>query len=122
MDIPQLAQRPSTTQTKSLPRTPNPFWKQHRQQRKGLALPSDESNWEIHSRGPIDIVQGLEDKRRRRREKFWLTHYRKEAKEKEKGRRRQPPGRGAKRMRELGLEAADRCKGYGQRLQLVLSI
>ena len=125
MNIPHLAQRPNLTHHKSLPRTPNPFWKEHCRQRKQLAVDpydDEEPDGEIIKRGPIDIVQGLENKRRRRKEKFWLTHCRKEAKEKEKDRRRQPPGRGAKRMRELGLEAADRCRGYGQRLQLVLSI
>lgn len=131
VNIPRLAQRPHLTHTKSLPRTPNPFWREHcRQRKQHAAVPDDgddddlddDLDVEILSRGPIDIIQGLENKRRRRKEKFWITHCRKEAKEKEKDRRRQPPGRGAKRMRELGLEAADRCKGYGQRLQLVLSI
>ena len=126
--MPHLAQRPNLTHTTSLPRTPNPFWDQHRRSRFHVSeTPSAgtsprtvvPSRMDIHSRGPIDIVQGLETKRQRRKDKFWRQHCRQAAKEKE---RRCQPGKGAQRMRELGLEMADRCRGYGQRQQLVRSI
>ncbi|MCJ1442770.1 MAG: hypothetical protein MMC23_003267 [Stictis urceolatum] len=126
--FPTLAQRPQLTHTKSLPRTPNPFWTEHRRIRLEALRGADDDEEpssdaalnEIHSRGPIDIVQGLERKRQRRKEKFWRIHCRHaNAKDKE---RRPPPGKGAQRMREVGLEMADRCRGYGQRLQLVLSV
>ena len=128
ISMPHLAQRPNLTHTASLPRTPNPFWNQHRSSRfHNLDTPSAGtspttvglSRTVIHSRGPIDIVQGLETKRQRRKDKFWRQHCRHAGKEKE---RRCQPGKGAQRMRELGLEMADRCRGYGQREQLVLSV
>ena len=125
--MPHLAQRPNLTHTTSLPRTPNPFWDQHRRSQfdasgSPLIGTSPKSTglapMDLHSRGPIDIVQGLETKRQRRKDKFWRHHCRNAGKEKE---RRCQPGKGAERMRELGLEMADRCKGYGQKPQLVLS-
>lgn len=78
----------------------------------------------VHTRGAIDIVKGLERKRQRRKEKlYWQKHARQIAKERE---RRPQPGRGAERMRELGLEMAGRGKatgGYGQKeAQYVLSL
>jgi hypothetical protein len=53
-------------------------------------------NADGHTRGAIDIVKGLEQKRQRRKEKFY---------KKNKGHveRRPLPGKGAERMRELGL-------------------
>ena len=128
VNMPHLAQRPNLTHTTSLPRTPNPFWDQHRRSRfhgsdspVGCHSPKSigPAPMDLHSRGPIDIVQGLESKRQRRKDKFWRQHCRNAGKEKE---RRCQPGKGAERMRELGLEMADRCKGYGQRPQLVLSV
>ena len=128
INMPHLAQRPNLTHTTSLPRTPNPFWDQHRRWRfhdsdspfVGTSPQSiGPSPMDLHSRGPIDIVQGLETKRQRRKDKFWRQHCRNAGKEKE---RRCQPGKGAERMRELGLEMADRCKGYGQKAQLVLSV
>lgn len=127
INMPHLAQRPNLTHTTSLPRTPNPFWDQHRRSRFhdsdfplfGISPKSNEpSLMHLHSRGPIAIVQGLETKRQRRKDKFWRQHCRHAGKEKE---RRCQPGKGAERMRELGLEMADR-KGYGQKAQLVLSV
>ncbi|KAI4150840.1 MAG: hypothetical protein LQ340_003870 [Diploschistes diacapsis] len=121
--ISQLAQRPHLTHTKSLPRTPNPFWQEHRHSQvkdhKHRPTGAGKGSNEVRSRGPIDIVQGLEKKRQRRKEKFLLMHCRNGGKEKD---RRCQPGKGAERMREVGLEMAGRCKGYGQRLQLVLSV
>lgn len=128
INMPHLAQRPNLTHTTSLPRTPNPFWDQHRRSRfHGSDSPlvgtspnsTGPSAMDLHSRGPIDIVQGLETKRQRRKDKFWRQHCRNAGKEKE---RRCQPGKGAERMKELGLEMADRCKGYGQKAQLVLSV
>lgn len=129
IDLPTLAQRPHLTHTKSLPKTPNPFWRNHRRIRlaelrrvQNHLQPETMSGMpgDPHSRGPIDIVQGLERKRQRRKEKFWRTHCKHtNGKDKERVCR---PGKGAERMREVGIEMADRCKGYGQRLQLVLSV
>ena len=128
IDVPHLAQRPNLTHTTSLPRTPNPFWDQHRRSRfhgadSPLAGTSPKStgvfSMDLHSRGPIDIVQGLETKRQRRKDKFWRQHCRNAGKEKE---RRCQPGKGAERMRELGLEMAEKAQGYGQKAQLVLSV
>ena len=126
--MPHLAQRPNPIHTTSLPRTSNPFWVQHHRSRFHISENSSASSspktlckrhTDTHSRGPIDIVQGLETKRQRRKEKFWRQHCRGSGKEKE---RRCQPGKGAERMKELGLEMADRFRGYGQRVQLVLSI
>jgi len=75
-----------------------------------------------HVRGAVDIVTGLEKKRQKRKEKFWRQHCRKAAKE--QAERRPAPGRGVERMKELGLECAERTKGYGlgQPAQLVISV
>ena len=130
IETPYLAQRPNLTHTTSLPRTPNPFWALHRKARaRGLESPSvgpsvkagDRIQAEFHSRGPIDIVQGLENKRQRRKEKFWRIHCQKAHAGKEKERKCQP-GKGAERMREVGKEMQDRLRGYGHRANLVLSI
>ena len=128
IEMPHLAQRPNLTHTTSLPRTPNPFWSQHQRSRlEGTDTASTgtspksmkQQRVDAHSRGPIDIVQGLETKRQRRKDKFWRQHCRTVGKEKD---RRCQPGKGAERMKELGLEMADRFRGYGQRAQLVLSV
>ena len=120
--LPHLAQRPHLTHTASLPRTPNPFWSKqraHEQEETDDNLTAGKAA-EGHSRGPIDIVKGLENKRQRRKEKFWRQHCRNSGKEKE---RRCQPGKGAERMREVGLEMANKCKGYANnKAQLVLSI
>ena len=127
IEMPRLAQRPNLTHTTSLPRTPNPFWGHHRRSRlQDVETPSTgisprntgSSRLATHSRGPIDIVQGLETKRQRRKDKFWRQHCRTSTRD----RSRCHPGKGAERMRELGLEMADRCRGYGQKAPLVLSI
>ena len=117
---PHLAQRPHLTHTTSLPRTPNPFWRQHREAR-GSNAPSEiisSTNIDLHSRGPIEIFKGLECRRQRRREKLWRLHCRGNGKEKE---RKCQPGKGAERMRELGLEMANRAKDYGLKAEFVLS-
>lgn len=130
MIISHLGQRPHLTHTTSLPRTPNPFWRQHRESRSdgsddapaGSASPKHlvRRRRDLHSRGPINIVKGLENKRQWRKEKFWRQQNRHAGKEKE---RRCQPGKGAERMKELGLEMAGRAKGgYNQKVKLVLSI
>ena len=128
IEMPHLAQRPNLTHTTSLPRTPNPFWSQHRRSylestdtlSAGTSPKSmKRQGIDVHSRGPIDIVQGLETKRQKRKDRFWRQHCRSVGKEKY---RRCQPGKGAERMKELGLEMADRFRGYGQKAQLILSV
>ncbi|KAI9674570.1 MAG: hypothetical protein M1829_003652 [Trizodia sp. TS-e1964] len=109
-----LAKRPGLTHTKSLPRSPavfsHPF-------ALGIATASDEqfdtnslvSNGR-HTRGAIDIVKGLERKRQRCREKLMIKHCQRAGNGKIPQRRPQP-GKGAERMRELGLEMAGKGKG-----------
>ncbi|KAJ5374206.1 Protein of unknown function DUF2457 [Penicillium concentricum] len=131
LNISHLVQRRPLVRTKSLPRVPNPFFtgldKDHRWQ--GIPAfsesPEDEhsrTREQLHTRGPVDIVEGLEKKRQKRKEKFWRQHCRKAAKE-QMG-KRPVPGHGAERMKELGLEVAERCRAYGvgQDAQLVLSV
>ncbi|KAJ5601054.1 hypothetical protein N7510_010588 [Penicillium lagena] len=130
LNISHLVQRRPLVRTKSLPRTPNPFFtgleKSHRWQGIPPLTESPERERsrtrELHTRGPVDIVEGLEKKRQKRKEKFWRQHCRKAAKEQME--RRPTPGHGAERMKELGLEVAERCRAYGvgQDTQLVLSV
>lgn len=130
LNISHLVQRRPLVRTKSLPRTPNPFFtgldKDHRWKSIPALSESPEREHsrtrELHTRGPVDIVEGLEKKRQKRKEKFWRQHCRKAAKE-QLG-KRPVPGRGANRMKELGLEVAERCRAYGvgQDTQLVLSV
>ena len=125
--VTRLAQRPHLTHTTSLPKTPNPFWRQHRQARGGSDIPSAGTSpstlrtggQDLHSRGPIDIFKGLENKRQRRKEKYWRQHCRNAGRDKD---RRCQPGKGAERMKELGLEMAGKGKGLGQNPNLMLSI
>ncbi|KAJ5245937.1 hypothetical protein N7468_000920 [Penicillium chermesinum] len=124
-----VQQRQTVTRTKSLPRKPNPFFASD-QSYRSVRMPSFQESHErepsrtreLHTRGPIDIVEGLEKKRQKRKEKFWRQHCRKNAKE-QIG-RRPIPGKGAERMKELGLEVAERTRAYGvgQDTQLVLSV
>ena len=128
-EVPYPAQRPNLTRTNSLPRTPDPFWCQHDLRANNTAMiyggPSEGCSNSIkviserNSGGPIDIIQGLQRNQVRRRNKFWRQHYRDGGKDKEF---RSQRGKGAKRMRKLGLEMADKCRGHGERVQLVLSI
>ncbi|KIY03349.1 uncharacterized protein Z520_00040 [Fonsecaea multimorphosa CBS 102226] len=126
-----LAQRPTMERTASLPDTPNPFFKNFHigspsisNIASGAVSPAAEEppRPDMHVRGPVDIVAGLEKKRQKRKEKYWRQHCRKAAKE--QAERKPVPGRGAERMKELGLECAERTKGYGigQQTQLVLSL
>lgn len=78
---------------------------------------SDDENDDARSvavyRGAIDIREGLERKRARRREKMYKKHCKKEA-----CKIRPQPGKGAERMREMGLELAAYHKGMKERVQL----
>ena len=55
-------------------------------------------------RGAIDIVKGLEKKKQRRREKLCQKLAAKKAAANGDERKKVKPGRGAERMREVGLE------------------
>lgn len=121
--VSHLAERPHPTHTTSLPRTPNPFWRQHRKTRdydddasSTTVLPAEA---DLRSRGPIEIVRGIENRRQRRKEKLWRQHCRYAGKEKE---RKCQPGKGAERMRELGLEMANKARDYGHKGDLILSV
>ncbi|KAK0621363.1 hypothetical protein B0T17DRAFT_578977 [Bombardia bombarda] len=92
-----LAFRPGLTHTKSLPRAGAMF--AHLKTRKASANTITNEN---HIRGAIDIVKGLEQKRQRRKEKFYQKYCNRARKEKAQV-KRPPPGRGAERMREVGL-------------------
>lgn len=97
-----LGSRPGLTHTKSLPRTPNAFCRQYHASRLIAANGNyNDLATDGHVRGAIDIVKGLEQKRQRRKEKFFAKHYNRKGKGQTD--RRPQPGIGAERMRELGL-------------------
>ncbi|KAL9107859.1 MAG: hypothetical protein Q9227_007277 [Pyrenula ochraceoflavens] len=125
--INRLAQRPNLGRTASLPHTPNPFFRLQRAPGHQTIVSAHESEaensqHEMHVRGAVDIVIGLEKKRQKRKEKFWRQHCRKAAKE--QAEKKPTRGKGVERMRELGLECAERNRGYGlgQQAQHVLSL
>jgi hypothetical protein len=104
-----LGSRPGLTHTKSLPRAPNVFGRQYQASRILAANGNaDDDNNDTHVRGAIDIVKGLEQKRQRRKEKL----YSKQNNRKGKGHteRKPQPGKGAERMRELGLLMAGKTE------------
>ncbi|KAG7290563.1 hypothetical protein NEMBOFW57_000566 [Staphylotrichum longicolle] len=101
-----LAFQPVLSQAKSLPRAPGMF--PHLKARKPRAGNATKGT---HVRGAIDIVKGLEQKRQRRKEKFYQKYYNRARKEKAQT-KRAPPGQGAERMRELGLIMAGKA-GHG---------
>lgn len=116
-----LGQRPGLTHTKSLPRAPNAFCKQYRAARLATANANlaDEETTDGYTRGAIDIVKGLERKRLHRKEKLLRKQHNNRARK--GGPERKPqPGKGAERMRELGLHMAG--KGGVGKAQYVLSI
>ncbi|KAI0128607.1 hypothetical protein BJ170DRAFT_336317 [Xylariales sp. AK1849] len=102
IDFRTLAHRPGLTHTKSLPRAPVTFLGHLKGQRRRLAAHSGAHG---HVRGAIDIVKGLEQKRQRRREKYIQKHCNR-ARKGQVTERRPEPGKGAQRMRELGLHIA----------------
>lgn len=91
----KLAGRPDVTHTKSLPRPAAMF---RIKSTRGHKRQDDE----IHVRGAVDIVKGLEKKRQRRKEKFYQKYCNK-ARRGMIPERKTQPGRGAERMKELGL-------------------
>lgn len=91
----------------------------------------DNFNDGIHTRGAIDIVKGLEQKRERRKEKFYSKLCEKKRKEVKKNKghlepRRPVPGRGAERMMRLGLMMAGKnvppVNGAHGKAEYVLSV
>ncbi|KAI1487198.1 hypothetical protein F5X96DRAFT_681411 [Biscogniauxia mediterranea] len=99
-----LAFRPGLTHTKSLPRAPAMFPHHFKGQRR-----PGKSTSTGHVRGAIDIVKGLEKKRQRRKEKFRERYLQKHCNKARKGQipdKRPEPGKGAERMREIGLLSA----------------
>jgi len=98
-----LASRPDLAYTKSLPRG-HIMYAPTKPVRRARA---STVNKEQHVRGAIDIVKGLEQKRQRRKEKFYQKYCTKARKEKAQE-RRPVPGQGAVRMREVGLIMAGR--------------
>ncbi|KAI5205619.1 hypothetical protein AUEXF2481DRAFT_26164 [Aureobasidium subglaciale EXF-2481] len=109
-----LARRPQPTHTASLPRVES----QIKIGKHAMATSPDEHDDPLSglrtARGAIDIVKGLEKKRQRRKEKLYQKHCQKGGKERE---RKPKPGKGAERMREVGLELA----AYKGKKQHVLS-
>jgi len=105
-----LAERPQLTHTASLPRG-GPNFLLSALGRTNHFDDGDESdtvgaaNTDLmpKRRGAIDIVKGLEKKRQRRKEKMWQKMCAKAAAKGEKA-YKVKPGKGAERMREVGLE------------------
>ncbi|TAQ85725.1 hypothetical protein B7494_g5959 [Chlorociboria aeruginascens] len=101
-----LGSRPGLTHTKSLPRTPNEFCRRYRASCLVAADGTSDDIVDGHLRGAIDIVKGLEQKRQRRKEKLYQKHSKARKGQPE---RRPQPGKGAERMRELGLLMAGKA-------------
>ncbi|RWA10294.1 hypothetical protein EKO27_g4799 [Xylaria grammica] len=100
-----LAFRPGLTHTKSLPRA-SALFPPHIKNQRRMSKPLESGG---HVRGAIDIVKGLEQKRQRRREKFKEKYLQKHTNKARKGQlpqQRPQPGKGAERMREIGLLSA----------------
>ncbi|KAL0932061.1 uncharacterized protein CTRU02_213014 [Colletotrichum truncatum] len=94
-----LASRPGLTVTKSLPRPPSMF--PHMAKGRRSKASAHAAN-DIHVRGAIDIVKGLERKRQRRKEKFYQK-YCNRARKGQIPERKPQRGLGYERMKELGL-------------------
>lgn len=92
-----LGGHPNLTQTKSLPR-PAAFFNHVKSVQNRKSIVHDD----LHIRGAIDIVKGLEQKRQRRKEKFHQK-YCNRARRGQIPERKAQPGKGAERMKELGL-------------------
>jgi len=113
-----LASRPQLTHTASLPRgggftlgmphtlRPND---EDDSDTAGATTPGD-----LPKRGAIDIFKGLERKRQRRKEKLYQKACAKAAAKGDKA-YKVKPGRGAERMREVGLEM-QRYHGKGEHI------
>lgn len=89
------------TATKSLPRAGITFAGNGHHGKHSKGSKRSQKN-DVHLRGAIDIVKGLEKKRQRRREKFYQK-YCNRARRGQIPERKPQPGRGAERMKELGL-------------------
>lgn len=63
------------------------------------------------TRRAIDIKEGLECKRQHRKEKLYQKHCKKSG-----HRPPPPPGKGAERMREMGIELAAYKSGMGKQM------
>ena len=94
-----IGERPALTVSASLPRTPITA---HHNPLDYNEEDEEASTNDMPIRRAIDIQVGLEKKRQRRREQMYRKQHRKSAKEK----RPPPPGRGAERMRDVGLQMA----------------
>lgn len=111
-----LASRPQLTHTASLPRAGG-F---HLGQFNGLSMDdgedteTGENQPTEHKRGAIDIYKGLEHKRKRRKEKLYQKACAKAAAKGDKP-YKVKPGKGAERMREVGLEL-QRYRGKGEHI------
>ena len=109
-----LGRRPQPTHTASLPRVESQVKIGHNALTPSLDEHDDPLSGMRTARGAIDIVKGLEKKRQRRKEKLYQKHCQKGKKDQE---RKPKPGKGAERMREVGLELA----AYKGKKQHVLS-
>ena len=109
-----LARRPQPTHTASLPRVESQVKIGANAMTPSLDEHDDPLSGMRTARGAIDIVKGLEKKRQRRKEKLYQKHCQKGKKDQE---RKPKPGKGAERMREVGLELA----AYKGKKQHVLS-
>ncbi|EME48962.1 hypothetical protein DOTSEDRAFT_67865 [Dothistroma septosporum NZE10] len=101
-----LASRPQLTHTASLPRGGFMMGKLNSLAISGHEGSDTECNvtvGEVSRRGAIDIFKGLEKKRQRRKEKLYQKACAKAAAKGEKA-YKVKPGKGAERMREVGLQ------------------
>lgn len=117
MDTHVLASRPQLTHTASLPRGGfklGKLSKFHIDHDEGSDTERNTNAGEVPKRGAIDIYKGLEKKRQRRKEKLYQKMCAKAAAKGEKA-YKVKPGKGAERMRELGLEL-QRYHGKGEHI------
>ncbi|KAI2630515.1 hypothetical protein GGS21DRAFT_540156 [Xylaria nigripes] len=100
-----LAFRSGLRHTKSLPRN-SALIHQHTKHQRRVGKTVEPGG---HVRGAIDIFKGLEQKRQRRKEKFkekYLQKHNDMARKGQLPQQRPQPGKGAERMREIGLLSA----------------
>lgn len=113
-----LASRPQLTHTASLPRNGGYTLGKFNGYRMDDGEETETGNHiracDRHKRGAIDIYKGLEKKRQRRKEKHHAKMCAKAAAKGEKS-YKVKPGKGAERMRELGLEL-QRYRGKGEHI------
>ncbi|KAK4508522.1 hypothetical protein PRZ48_002261 [Zasmidium cellare] len=117
IDTHVLASRPQLTHTASLPRGGFKLGKMSKFQvddREGSDTERNVTTGDVPKRGAIDIYKGLEKKRQRRKEKLYQKMCAKAAAKGEKA-YKVKPGKGAERMRELGLEL-QRYHGKGEHI------